>query len=136
MENRKESSHISTNIISTFFYDKEVLTPTFVNKEVSCCLIMDTIKQSIIDQHKFTFRENPYPKTLEMLVDGFVLFNLHKNRYMLENKNSLIKYLNDNTISLEEKMYFTDIFLYNQRPNFLTFDEHEYFRAGGYEDFA
>jgi hypothetical protein len=132
MENRKESSYI----ISTFFYDKEVLTPTFVNKDVSCCLIMDTIKQSIIDQHNFTFGENPHPKSLKMLVDGFVLFNLHKNRYMLENKNSLIKYLNDNTISLEEKMYFLDIFLYNQRPNFLTFDEHEHFRAGGYEKFA
>ena len=48
---------------------------------------------------------------------------------MLNSKTELLKYVSNCSISLEEKMYFTDIFLYNQRPDFLSFDEHEYIRS-------
>ncbi len=131
MEDCVNYSHISTKINSTFFYDDYL--PTLVSKEVSSYIIIDTIRQSIIDQYKYTFGANPHPYLLEKLVDGFVLFNLNKNRYMLESKEALIKYLNDKTISIEEKDYFLDIIIYNQRPKFLTLDEVEYLRAGGYE---
>jgi hypothetical protein len=50
---------------------------------------------------------------------------------MLKNKDELLKYINNNSISLEEKKYFENMFLYNQRPKFLTADEHEYIRACG-----
>jgi len=50
---------------------------------------------------------------------------------MLNSKDDLLKYCKDNSVPFEEKMYFDDIFLYNQRPNFLTDDEHEYIRAMG-----
>ena len=50
---------------------------------------------------------------------------------MLNSKDELLKYCKDNTVSLEEKMYFWDIFLFNQRPKFLTSDEHDYIRDCG-----
>ena len=124
-------SHISTKITSTFFNNEE---PFFVNKEVSTDIIIDSIRQSIINQYKYQFGTKPHPYLLEQLINGFVWFNVNKNRYMFDSKESLLKYLNDNTISLEEHMYFLNIILYNQRPAFLTSDEHEQFRAGCYED--
>ena len=58
---------------------------------------------------------------------------------MLTSKTELLKYVNNKSISLDEKTYFTDIFLFNQRPQFLTPDEHEYIRAcgnlDGYQDY-
>jgi chromatin remodeling complex protein RSC6 len=50
---------------------------------------------------------------------------------MLKSKDDLLKYCKDNSVPFEEKMYFDNIFLYNQRPEFLTRDEHEYIRAMG-----
>jgi chromatin remodeling complex protein RSC6 len=50
---------------------------------------------------------------------------------MLNSKDDLLKYCKDNSVPFEEKMYFDDIFLYNQRPEFLTDVEHEYIRAMG-----
>lgn len=121
-----------TNTInSTFFYDNNSKNPTIIKKEFSTSIIMDTIRESIISQYLYTFRVKPQETQLDMLVDGFVLFNLHKNKYMLKNKHELLKYMNDTSISLEEKTYFSDFFLYNQRPKFLTFDEHEYIRSCG-----
>jgi hypothetical protein len=66
---------------------------------------------------------------LHLLTDGFVLFNLRGNKYMLNSKTELLNYIADENVELEEKLYFTDIFLYNQRPSFLSKDEHEYIRA-------
>jgi hypothetical protein len=66
---------------------------------------------------------------LHLLTDGFVLFNLRSNKYMLNSKTELLNYIADENVELEEKLYFTDIFLYNQRPSFLSKDEHEYIRA-------
>ena len=39
--------------------------------------------------------------------------------------------VNNKSNSIEEIDYFLNIFLYNQRPKFLSFDEHEYLRAYG-----
>jgi hypothetical protein len=124
-----------TTITSTFFYDDDgcdnCKNPTFVNKEFSTSIIMDTIRESISSQYLHTFGAKPHHSILESLVVGFVLFNLHKNKNMLKSKDELLKYINNNSVSLEEKSYFTDIFLYSQRPRFLTFDEHEYIRSCG-----
>ena len=124
-----------TTITSTFFYDEDgcdnCKNPTFINKEFSTSIIIDTIRESITSQHLHTFGAKPHHSNLESLVDGFVLFNLHKNKNMLKSKDELLKYINNSSVSLEEKLYFKDIFLYNQRPKFLTFDEHEYIRTCG-----
>jgi hypothetical protein len=50
---------------------------------------------------------------------------------MLNNKTELLKYISNKSISIEEKEYFKDIFLFIQRPKFLSDDEHEYIRACG-----
>jgi chromatin remodeling complex protein RSC6 len=65
------------------------------------------------------------------IVDGFFLFNLRKDKYMVNSKQELLNYNADENVSLEEKLYFWDIFLYNQRPDFLSDDEHEYIREMG-----
>ena len=120
------------NITSTFFYDgNDYENPTITTKDLSISIIMDTIRESISNQYLHTFGAKPYYKILDMLVDGFVLFNLHKNKYMLKSKVELLKYINNSSISSEEQKYFLDIFLYNQRPSFLTDDEHEYIRSCG-----
>jgi hypothetical protein len=73
-----------------------------------------------------------------MYVNGFMLFNLHKNKSMLDSKDKLLQYLSNNQISMEEKNYFTDIALQIQRPRFLTQDEVKYIRdcgnLDGYDD--
>jgi hypothetical protein len=68
---------------------------------------------------------------LNAIVNGFFIFNLRKDKNMVKSKDELLKYIADENVSLEERLYFRDIFLYNQRPRFLTFDEHEYIRACG-----
>ena len=68
---------------------------------------------------------------LNSIVNGFFLFNLRKDKYMLKSKDELLKYIADENVSLEERLYFRDIFLYNQRPKYLSFNEHEYIRACG-----
>jgi hypothetical protein len=118
-------------INSTFFYDNDFKNPTIIKKEFSTSIILDTIRESITSQHLYTFGVKPQESQLDVLVNGFVLFNLHKNKYMLKNKDELLKYMNNASISLEEKTYFSDIYLYTQRPRFLTFDEHEYIRTCG-----
>ncbi len=133
MENSSDNlkSYISTKITSTFFNNEE---PFFVNKELSNNVIIGSIRRCITDQYKFQFGTKPHPYLLEQLINGFVWFNINKNRNMFKSKESLLNYLNDNTISLEEHMYFLNIILYNQRPVFLTSDEHEKLRAGCYEN--
>ena len=118
----------SEAITATHYYDGECVT---IIKEFSESIIIDTIREFIISQHLHTFGAPPPKQVLGTYVNGFILFNLHKNKYMLKNKDELLKYINNNSISLEEKKYFENIFLYNQRPSFLTADEHEYIRACG-----
>ena len=116
-------------IDATYFF--EDTTPTIVKKELSPRIVIDTIRNFIADQYEYTFGAKPDLCILEELLDGFLLFNLHKNKYMLKSKEALLKYVNDKSISWEERTYFLDIFLYNQRPKFLSFDEHEYLRSCG-----
>ena len=116
-------------IDATYFF--EDTTPTIVKKELSTRIVIDTIRNFIADQYEYTFGAKPDLCILEELLDGFLLFNLHKNKYMLQSKEALLKYVNDKSISWEERTYFLDIFLYNQRPKFLSFDEHEYLRSCG-----
>ena len=68
---------------------------------------------------------------LNAIVDGFILFNLRKDKYMLNSKEELLQYCKDENVTLQEKLYFWDIFLFDQRPRFLTDDEHEYIRSCG-----
>ncbi len=128
MENYNNNSQF-VNFSSTFFFEES--KPSFTTKQLSPYIIVDTIRQSLIEQYEYTFGAKPHTSVLESMVDGFVLFNLHKNKYMLKRKTDLLKYVKDKTISLEEKDYFLNIILYNQRPRFLTFDEHQYLRACG-----
>jgi hypothetical protein len=69
-----------------------------------------------------------------MLVDGFMLFNLHKNKSMLTNRKMLNQYLNNKHISIEENSYFLHIVLQIQKPHFISQDEMEYIRATGTMD--
>ena len=125
-----------TTVTSTFFFndsnnDANYKNPTYVDKELTPFLMTSTIRENIIDQFKYNFGEKPDEKNLQMMVDGFMLFNLHKNRDMLKSRENLINYVNDTRISLEEKMYFEDIILYTQKPSFFTSDEIEQIRAVG-----
>ena len=119
-------------ISSTFFYDNNQENPIIKNTEISSYIVIDTIRSFIRDQFKCNFGAIPSEYLLEMLVNGFMLFNLHKNKYPLHNKPNLIKYVNDTSISLEEKAYFTEIVLYTQKPDFLSDDEVEKIRAVGH----
>ena len=125
-----------TTVTSTFFFNDannnvNYKKPTYVDKELTPFLMVNTIRENIIDQFKYNFGAKPDVKNLQMRVDGFMLFNLHKNRDMLKSKEALINYVNDPRISLEEKMYFEDIVLYTQKPTFFTSDEIEQIRAAG-----
>jgi len=116
-------------ITPIYYYETE--SPICINKDLSIGVIIDTIRENIISQYQHIFGVKPADHILKMCVNGFMLFNLHKNKNMLTSKTELLKYVNNNSISLDEKTYFTDIFLFNQRPEFLTPDEHEYIRACG-----
>ena len=130
MTDHCDNSLMSTifNIDATYFFDDENLNPTIVKKQVSSYIVFDTIRNSIMGQFEYTFGIMPDVKVLKTLVNGFILFNLHKNAFMVKSKEALLKYVEDKSISIEERQYFLDIFLYNRRPKFLTIDEHEYLR--------
>jgi len=125
-----------TTVTSTFFFNDtnnndNYINPTYIDKELTPFLMVNTIRENIIDQYKYNFGEKPVEKNLQMMVDGFMLFNLHKNKDMLKSRENLINYVNDTRISLEEKMYFQEIILYTQKPAFFTSDEIEQIRAVG-----
>jgi hypothetical protein len=79
----------------------------------------------------YTFGGPQAEHILNAIVDGFFLFNLRKDKYMLKSKDELLQYCKDESVSFQEKLYFWDIFLFNQRPDFLSDDEHEYIRSCG-----
>ena len=123
-----------TTVTSTFFFNDvnnndNYNNPTYIDKELTPFLMVNTIRENIIDQYKYIFGEKPVEKNLQMMVDGFMLFNLHRNRDMLKSREALIKYVNDPKISMEEKDYFKNIVLYTQKPAFFTSDEIEQIRA-------
>ena len=108
--------------------DTENSTPIIVEKEMS---ERDAIREFVQSHSMYTFGGLQGENIIEAIVNGFFLFNLRENKYMLNSKAELLQYCKDNTVSLEEKMYFWDIFLFNQRPKFLTSDEHDYIRDCG-----
>ena len=123
-----------TTVTSTFFFNDinnndNYINPTYIDKELTPFLMVNTIRENIIDQYKYIFGVKPVEKNLQMMVDGFMLFNLHRNRDMLKSREALIKYINDPKISMEEIDYFNDIVLYTQKPAFFTSDEIEQIRA-------
>lgn len=117
----------TTTLTATYFFDGS--TPTVINKNLLTRGVIDKIRNYITTQHEYLFGAKPDMRNLDLYVDGFVLFHLHKNKYMLKNKTALLNYVNDNSISLEEKQYFLDIFLYNQKLPYLSADEHEKLRC-------
>ena len=108
--------------------DVEHSTPIIVEEEMSA---RDAIREFVQYQAMYIFGMPQAEHILNLIVNGFFLFNLRKDKYMLNSKDDLLKYCKDNSVPFEEKMYFDNIFLYNYRPEFLTDDEHEYIRACG-----
>ena len=108
--------------------DTEHSTPIIVEKEMS---ERDAIREFVQSHSMYTFGGLQGENIIDAIVNGFFLFNLRENKYMLNSKAELLQYCKDNTVSLEEKMYFWDIFLFNQRPKFLTSEEHDYIRDCG-----
>jgi hypothetical protein len=122
---------MTTNVRSTYFYDGPDSPSTSVTKDLSPSLVKDTIREFIFKQYRYIYNVNPEQSILERLVNGFMLFNLYKNMDMLISKERLNEYINDKNVSTEEILYFLDIVLYIQKPNFLTQDELEHIRAIG-----
>uniref|UniRef100_A0A6C0DL11 DM2 domain-containing protein n=1 Tax=viral metagenome TaxID=1070528 RepID=A0A6C0DL11_9ZZZZ len=89
------------------------------------------IREFVQNQAMYIFGMHQAEHILNAIVDGFFLFNLRKDKYMLKSKDELLQYCKDENVTLQEKLYFWDIFLYNQRPEFLSYDEHEYIRSCG-----
>jgi len=108
--------------------DVEHLNPIIVEEEMST---RNAICEFVQYQAMYIFGRPQAEHIVDFIVNGFFLFNLRKDKYMLNSKDDLLKYCKDNSVPFEEKMYFDNIFLYNYRPDFLTDDEHEYIRACG-----
>jgi len=89
------------------------------------------IREFVQNQAMYTFGMPQAEHILNAIVDGFFLFNLRKDKYMLKSKDELLQYCKDENVTIQEKLYFWDIFLFNQKPDFLTWDEHEYIRSCG-----
>ena len=122
---------MSTIQINSTFCKDTCTNNYVVKKELSTLLIIDSIRQFIINQYTFIFKVAPHENILESLVNGYILFNQHKNKNMLTSKDNLIKYFNNDDISVEEKLYFMDIILYIQKPKFITKNEVENLRTLG-----
>jgi len=117
-------------IISTFIDNND---NHYTKKmELTTSILMDTIREFIVSQYKSQFGINP--ENIDMYVTGFILFNMHRKKHMLKNKTKFLEYVNNDDISIEEKMYFENIVLYIQQPDFLTDEELEKFRACGVLD--
>jgi len=108
--------------------DVEHLNPIIVEEEMST---RNAISEFVQYQAMYIFGRPQAEHIVDFIVNGFFLFNLRKDKYMLKSKDDLLQYCKDESVSFEEKMYFDNIFLYNYRPDFLTDDEHEYIRACG-----
>ena len=108
--------------------DVEHSNPIIVEEEMST---RNAISEFVQYQAMYIFGRPQAEHIVDFIVNGFFLFNLRKDKYMLKSKDDLLQYCKDESVSFEEKMYFDNIFLYNYRPHFLTDDEHEYIRACG-----
>jgi hypothetical protein len=84
------------------------------------------IREFVQNQIIHTFGATHAEYIMNAIVEGFILYNLRKDKYMLNSKDELLQYCKDTSITIQEKLYFWDIVLYNQRPKFLTSNEHQY----------
>ena len=84
------------------------------------------IREFVQNQIIHTFGATHAEYIMNAIVEGFILFNLRKDKYMLNSKDELLQYCKDTSVTIQEKLYFWDIFLYSQRPKFLTYYEHQY----------
>jgi hypothetical protein len=97
--------------------------PTIVENESQ---ERNAIREVIQTQIIHTFGAPHADYIMNAIVEGFILFNLRKDKYMLNSKDELLQYCKDTSVTIQEKLYFWDIVLYNQRPKFLSYDEHQY----------
>ena len=68
-------------VTSTYFFEEN--TPTTINKQLSSFIVIDTIRNFIAEQFEYTFGAKPATYNLEILVDGFLLFNLKAQKLPL-----------------------------------------------------
>ena len=108
---------MKTTITSTFVTNEGTQT---VNTSTPPETILNCIRSFVVSQLKQNFNNDPSEEDILMVTNGFVLFNQTSNRDMLNSREKLAEYLNDDTISVEERKYVTDIILHVQRPNFFT----------------
>jgi hypothetical protein len=116
---------------------KTTITSTFVSNQGNQVIntstppeiIMNSIRSFIFSQLKQNFVNDPSDEDVRMVTNGFILFNQTGIRDMLTSREKLSEYLNDDTISVEERKYVTDILLYIQKPNFIIEYDLERCRA-------
>ena len=116
---------------------KTTITSTYVSNEGTQVIntstppeiMMNGIRSFLVSQLKQNFNNDPSDEDIRMVTNGFVLFNQTSNRDMLTSREKLAEYLNDDTFSIEERKYVTDILLYIQKPNFITEYDLERCRA-------
>jgi hypothetical protein len=116
--------------IKSTFFDSDS-NSTFTETELTSENIIDSVREFIQSKCTSIFGGPQAEHILNLCVNGFFLFNLRKDKYMLKNKEELLKYCKDENVSFDEKMYFCEVFLYIQRPKFLSENEHEYIRSTG-----
>ena len=102
-------------ITATYYYTDKNDERVTIIKEFSESIIIDTIREFIISQHLHTFGAPPPKQVLGMYVNGFILFNLHKNKYMLKNKDELLKYINNKVFCLYYKKPLTCCYHYKEQ---------------------
>jgi 6-phosphofructokinase len=107
---------------------KTTITSTYVSNEGTQVIntstppeiIMNGIRSFVVSQLKQNLNNDPSEEDIRMVTNGFIMFNQTSNRDMLTSREKLAEYLNDDTVSIEERKYVSDILLHIQRPNFVT----------------
>jgi len=107
---------------------KTTITSTYVSNEGTQVIntstppeiIMNGIRSFIVSQLKQNLNNDPSEEDIRIVTNGFIMFNQTINRDMLTSREKLAEYLNDDTVSIEERKYVSYILLHIQRPNFVT----------------
>ena len=86
--------------------DVNYLNPIIVEKEMSA---RDAIREFVQYQSIYIFGMPQAEHILDFIVNGFFLFNLRKDKYMLNSKEELLQYCKDENVTLQEKLYFWNI---------------------------
>lgn len=108
------------------------ITTVFMNRNIEPLRIeltpddiIDSIHEFVLIQLKKNGLDSPSENIIISTIKGFILFNLHANREMLESKDKLIEYINNENISVDEQSYVANIMLYVDKPEFLTWFDVE-----------